>query len=62
MFLMKILKSDLKHGKVVVGVQSLDDLWHLSQIIDKGDLVSSKTTRKIKATEKETEKKVEKKD
>jgi len=54
---MKILKRDLKHGKVVVGVQSLDDLWHLSQVIDKGDLISSRTTRKVKATEKETEKK-----
>lgn len=54
---MKILKKDLRHGKVVVAVESLDDLWHLSQIIEKGDVVSSKTTRKVKATEKETEKK-----
>ncbi|MBS3133519.1 mRNA surveillance protein pelota [Candidatus Woesearchaeota archaeon] len=54
---MKILKRDLKHGKVVVGVQSLDDLWHLSQLIEKGDAVSSRTTRKIKATEKEASKK-----
>ncbi|MAG15745.1 mRNA surveillance protein pelota [Candidatus Woesearchaeota archaeon] len=54
---MKILKKDLKHGKIVVAVQNLDDLWHLSQVIEKGDMVSGKTTRKIKATEKETEKK-----
>ena len=54
---MKLLKKDLKHGKIVVVVQNLDDLWHLSQIIESGDVISSKTTRKIKATEKETEKK-----
>ncbi len=54
---MKILKRDLRHGRVVVAVESLDDLWHLSQIIEAGDAVSSKTTRKVKATEKEAEKK-----
>lgn len=54
---MKILKKDLGRGKVVVAVENLDDLWHLSQIFEKGDVVSSKTTRKVKATEKESEKK-----
>ncbi len=54
---MKILKRDLRHGRVVVAVESLDDLWHLSRIVEAGDVVSSKTTRKIKATEKEAEKK-----
>jgi len=50
---MKILKKDLKHGKIVLGVQNLDDLWHLSQVIDKGDIVSGKTTRKIRRGAKE---------
>lgn len=54
---MKILKKDLRHGRVSVAVENLDDLWHLSRIIDKGDSVGSKTTRKIKATEKETSRK-----
>ncbi len=54
---MKILKRDLRQGRVVVAVESLDDLWHLSQIIEAGDAISSKTTRKVKATEKEAEKK-----
>ncbi len=54
---MKILKKDMRRGKVVVAVESLDDLWHLSQVIEAGDVVSSKTTRKVKATEKEAEKK-----
>ncbi|MBI2549978.1 mRNA surveillance protein pelota [Candidatus Woesearchaeota archaeon] len=45
---MKILKKDLKHGKVVVQAQSLDDLWCLSQVVLKGDTVSGKTTRKVR--------------
>ncbi|MBI2664720.1 mRNA surveillance protein pelota [Candidatus Woesearchaeota archaeon] len=54
---MKLLKKDLKHGRLVVAVQNLDDLWHLSQVIEPGDLVSSRTTRKVKVTEKEKDKK-----
>ncbi|MBI2175892.1 mRNA surveillance protein pelota [Candidatus Woesearchaeota archaeon] len=45
---MKILKKELKHGKVVVQAQSLDDLWCLSQTVSKGDTVAGKTTRKVK--------------
>lgn len=54
---MKILKKSIKQRKVVVVVQNLDDLWHLSQIIEPGDIVKGKATRKIKATEKEASKK-----
>ncbi len=45
---MKILKQNLRKGEVIVAVQSVDDLWHLSQIIEAGDFVTGKTTRKIK--------------
>jgi len=48
---MKIIKKDLKHGKVVVQIQNLDDLWHLSQIIESTDIVSGKTSRKVKKVE-----------
>ncbi len=54
---MRILKKSLRQGKVLVAVENADDLWHLSRIIEAGDLVRGKATRKIKATEKETEKK-----
>ena len=37
-----------KKGSVKLKVENLDDLWYLSQIIDPGDLLSGKTTRKIK--------------
>ncbi len=45
---MKILKKELKDGKVVVQVQSLDDLWYISHAIQKGDVVIGKTTRKVR--------------
>lgn len=45
---MIILKKELKHGKVVVQAQNLDDLWHLSRTALKGDTVIGRTTRKVK--------------
>ena len=54
---MKISSKNLKKGIVKVVAENLDDLWHLSHIIEKGDVVRGKTTRKIKVSEKETVKK-----
>lgn len=54
---MKIIKKIMKHGKITVAVQNLDDLWHLSQIVEQGDVVRGKTTRKIKAEEKQASRK-----
>ncbi len=45
---MKILKKDLKQGKIVVQAQNLDDLWCLSQTVLKGDTAIGKTTRKVR--------------
>lgn len=45
---MKILKKELKNGKVVVQAQNLDDLWCLSQTVLKGDTAAGRTTRKVK--------------
>lgn len=45
---MKIFQKDLRHGKVKVGIENLDDLWYLSSVIRPGDLVSAKTERRIK--------------
>ena len=44
---MKIIKEDEKEGIVEVFPETLDDLWHLSHIIEVGDNASSKTTRRI---------------
>ncbi len=45
---MRILSKDIKHGTIKLLVQGADDLWHLSQIIDPGDLVGAQTERKLK--------------
>lgn len=48
---MKILKIDEKNNFVSIVPEILDDLWHLERILEKDDLVSGSTTRKLKAKE-----------
>jgi protein pelota len=50
---MDIIYSDFKKGKVKLRVNDLDDLWYLSHIIDLGDFVKGKTTRKVKVGKEE---------
>jgi len=50
---MKVLHSNLKSGIYRLQVQNLDDLWYLSQIIDTGDIIKSRTLRKIKSNDSE---------
>ena len=47
---MKIINQDTKDGIIDLGTETLDDLWHLSHIIEVGDNASSKTTRRIQDT------------
>ncbi|MBD3303988.1 mRNA surveillance protein pelota [Candidatus Woesearchaeota archaeon] len=53
--IMKIISSNFSKGGAKVRIETLDDLWYLSQVIDSGDVVKGKTFRKIKvgSTEKE---------
>ena len=44
---MKIVKQDKKEGIVTLVPETLDDLWHLSHIVEVKDSISSKTTRRI---------------
>jgi protein pelota len=44
---MRLVKEDGKRGLIEVVPETLDDLWHLYHIIGPGDLVSSRTTRRI---------------
>ncbi|MFQ5620834.1 MAG: mRNA surveillance protein pelota [Candidatus Nanoarchaeia archaeon] len=37
-----------KHGEAVLTVESMEDLWYLQQIIEPGDVVKGRTTRKVK--------------
>lgn len=48
---MKILKRNLKKGIVKAVPETLDDLWHLYNIIYEGDHVYARTTREIKPNE-----------
>lgn len=45
---MKILSFSAKNNIAKLMINSLDDLWHLSKIIEPGDLASARTTRKVK--------------
>ncbi len=53
---MNIHQQDFRAGTVRIQVTDADDLWHLSQIIEPGDLVRGKTTRKIRIGEGENAK------
>jgi protein pelota len=53
---MEILKSDFKKGIVNIRVTNQDDIWYLSQLIEQGDLVKGKTTRKVKIGDSENAK------
>lgn len=50
---MKIIFKDYKAGELKIQPENKDDLWCISRIIEQGDLVSGKTTRKIKVGDSE---------
>jgi protein pelota len=47
---MQIKKQDKKRGLIELVPDTLDDLWHLSHIVEKNDYVSALTTRRIQDT------------
>ena len=60
---MKLVYKDLKHGEIKLIPENLDDIWHLYNIINEGDLVRAVTYRSIeqqddKIRTKKTEKKI----
>jgi len=42
---MKVIFKDLKHGEIKLMPENLDDIWHLYNIIDEGDLIRAVTFR-----------------
>lgn len=44
---MRLLKVDRKEGILRLGLQTLEDLWHLHKILEEGDFVRAKTYRKV---------------
>jgi protein pelota len=57
---MIILSENFKKGTVQLKIENKEDLWHLSQIIESGDFIKGKTTRKIKIGQGENVKTVKK--
>jgi protein pelota len=49
---MKLLKKNFKKGEVAVLIEDIDDLWYLSQVVEPGDNIKGKTSRKIKLQDK----------
>jgi protein pelota len=58
---MKLIFQDFKKGDVKLMTTSLDDLWYLSNIIDKDDTLTGRTIRKIKLGDDERNTKIVKK-
>ena len=44
---MKLIYKDLKHGEIKLIPENMDDIWHLYNLIKKGDLVRAMTYRSI---------------
>ncbi len=57
---MHLISSDFKKGFAKLKVNDKNDLWYLSHLIDQGDIIKGKTTRKIKIGEGENAKSVKK--
>jgi len=58
---MRIIHKDLKKGEIKLIVDNLDDIWYLSNIIEKGDVIKGSTTRKIMHGEKGEKVRIERK-
>jgi len=43
---MRIIHRDLKHGRIKLAVETLDDLWHLQHLIEPGDVATALTRRR----------------
>ena len=45
---MRILKEDASSGNVKVQIETDEDLWHLYNVIEEGDLVSLRTVEEAR--------------
>ncbi|MDI9643593.1 MAG: mRNA surveillance protein pelota [Candidatus Verstraetearchaeota archaeon] len=55
---MRIIEADKKRGYVEVEIEDQDDLWHLYNIVDRGDRICGYTTREIKVSRGDSEERV----
>ncbi|MDI6884341.1 MAG: mRNA surveillance protein pelota [Hadesarchaea archaeon] len=47
---MRVIFKDLRHGKIKLAVETLDDLWHLQHLVGPGDTAMSSTWRRERET------------
>ena len=53
---MKIVKRVLKEGKIVLKIETLDDLWHLYNTVGPSDIVISRTSRRVRIGDEDSRK------
>jgi len=53
---LKIEKRVLKEGKIVLKIETLDDLWHLYNTVGPSDIVISKTSRRVRVGDEDSRK------
>jgi len=53
---LKIVKRVLKEGKIVLKIETLDDLWHLYNTVGPSDIVISKTSRRVRVGDEDSRK------
>jgi protein pelota len=53
---LKIVKRILKEGKIVLKIETLDDLWHLYNVVASSDVIISRTTRRIRIGDEDSRK------
>jgi protein pelota len=53
---LKIVKRVLKEGKMVLKIETLDDLWHLYNVVGPGDIIISRTSRRVKIGDEDSRK------
>jgi protein pelota len=58
---MKLVHQNLRKGEIKLRIESQDDLWYLTGLIDPKDLVKARTLRKIKIGEADSNMKIVKK-
>ena len=53
---MHIIHKDIRKGIIKIQLESIDDLWTLHLLLERGDIIRGKTYRKVKIGEETTEK------
>jgi len=53
---LKVIGWDEKHGRMLLQVESRDDLWCLYNVLNPGDLVTARTLREVKINDKSSRK------